>query len=312
MKVRQLEAFQAVVLTGSVTAAANRMNVSQPAVSQLLGQLERICRFKLFDRRGGKFHLTREAEVLYAEVDRMFVNVDRISRVAIAIQENNWGALRIAAFPAIARCLMPEIILQFQKDHPATRFHIQSMRSRTVIDAVAAQHVDIGVSSIAGDRPEVESVLVHTMRAICLLPSQHRLTKRPIIHARDLEGEAFISLGLQDRSKSIVDRVFDQLTIRRKILIESGQSETIYSFVTAGAGLSVVDPLCVYNQNGLSDPRISVRPFLPEVDFGVWIIKQRTPKGYALLEGFEKQMRDMISRSLVDLDSRLKNYSELS
>lgn len=311
MKVRQLEAFQAVVLTGSVTAAANRMNVSQPAVSQLLGQLERTCGFKLFDRRGGKIHLTREAEMLHAEVDRMFVNVDRISRVATAIRENSWGALRIAAFPAIARCLMPEIILEFQKDHVATRFHIQSMRSRTVIDAVAAQHVDIGISSIAGDRPEVESDLVHTMRAICLLPSQHRLAELPSIHARDLEGEAFISLGLQDSSKSIVDRVFDQLTVRRKIPIESGQSETIYSFVAAGAGLSVVDPLCVYNQNGLNDSRVSVRPFLPEVDFGVWIIRQKSLRKYTLLEGFEKQMRDMISKRLMDLDSRLNRSRKL-
>lgn len=114
-----------------------------------------------------------------------------------------------------------------------------------MIDAVAAQHLDIGISSIAGDRPEVESALVHTMRAICLLPSHIGLAERPSIHARGLEGEAFISLGLQDSSKSIVDRVFDQLTVRRKILIESRQSETIYSFVAGGAGLSAVDPLTV-------------------------------------------------------------------
>lgn len=302
MKVRQLEAFQATVLTGSVTAAANRLNVSQPAVSQLLGQLERACGFKLYDRRGGKIVLTREAEALYAEVNRMFVNVDRISRAAAAIRENNWGALRVASFPAFSRCLMPKIILEFLKDHCAARFHVQSMRSRAVIDAVAAQHVDIGVSSIAGDRPEVESTFVHAMRAICLLPSGHRLADRLSIHARDLEGEPFISLGLQDGSKSIVDRVFDQLTVRRKILVECGQSETIYSFVAAGAGVAVVDPLCVYNQNGFSDPRVRVLPFLPEVEFGVWIIKQKSSKPYALLDEFEKRLRGMASAHLIDLN----------
>ncbi|WP_435656653.1 LysR substrate-binding domain-containing protein [Brucella pituitosa] len=305
MKVRQLEAFQAVVLTGSVTAAAARMNVSQPAVSQLLGQLERACKFKLFDRRGGKIHLTREAEILYAEVDRIFVNVDRIARVATAIQENSWGALRVAAFPAVARCLMPEIILEFQIDHVATRFHIQSMRSRTVVDAVAAQHVDIGVSSMAGDRPEVESILVHTMRAICILPAQHRLAQRSCVHARDLEGEAFISLGQQDGSKSTVDRVFDQLSVNRKILIESGQSETIYSFVAAGAGVSVVDPLCAYNQRDLRETQIAIRPFLPEVDFGLWIIKQKHHQNYRLLDEFERKTRETLSTKLSAIDADL-------
>lgn len=292
------------VLTGSVTAAADRMNVSQPAVSQLLGQLERTCGFRLFDRRGGKLHLTREAEVLHAEVERMFISVDRISRIATAIRENSWGALRVAAFPAVARRIVPELILDFQKDHAATRFHIQSMRSRTVVDAVAAGHVDIGISSIAGDRPEVESVLVHTMKAICLLPSAHRLADHHAIQARDLEGELFISLGLQDSSKSIVDRVFDNLTVRRKISIECGQSETIYSFVAAGAGLSVVDPLCVYNQSGFDDRRVVVRPFIPEVHFGVWIIKQKNSRRYTLLEEFETRMREMVSLSLTQIDKK--------
>uniref|UniRef100_UPI0038538074 LysR substrate-binding domain-containing protein n=1 Tax=Paenochrobactrum sp. BZR 201-1 TaxID=3378075 RepID=UPI0038538074 len=266
---------------------------------------ERAIKFKLFDKRGGKIHLTREAEILYAEVDRIFVNVDRIARVAAAIQENSWGALRVAAFPAIARCLMPETILEFQKDHVATRFHIQSMRSRSVVDAVAARHVDIGVSSMAGDRPEVESILVHTMRAICILPFHHPLAQRSCIRARDLEGEAFISLGQQDGSKSTVDRVFDQFSVNRKILLESGQSETVYSFVAAGAGVSVVDPLCVYNQRDMHGTQIAVRPFLPEVDFGLWIIKQKYQQNYGLLNEFEKNTRETLSKKLSEIDTSL-------
>ncbi len=302
MKVRQLEAFQAVVLTGSVTAAAERMSVSQPAVSQLLSQLERTCGFKLFDRRGGKILPTRDAEALYREVRRLFVNVDRIARVATAIKEQNWGSLRIGAFPALARCIIPEIVLGFHEAHPGARFHIQSMRSRTVIDAVAGQNIDLAISSLAGDRSEVESIHIHTMRAVCLLPAQHRLAARPAIHARDLEGEDFISLGLQDSSKSIVDRIFDQLNVHRNIVIESGQSEPIYSFVAAKAGVSVVDPLCVYNQDGLNDPRVAVRAFVPQIDFGVWLIRPKSGREYGILGSFERHLINSLSVRLQAID----------
>ncbi len=305
MKVRQLEAFQAVVTSGSVTRAAARMNVSQSAVSQLLGHLERTCGFKLFDRRGGKILLTREAEALYSEVQRMFINVDRIARVAVAIREQSWGSLRIAAFPAMSRCIVPQIILDFQKDHSETRFHTQSMRSRSVIDAVAAQHIDIGISSMPGDRPEVESTLITTMEAVCLLPASHRLIERPTIHARDLAGENFISLGLQDGSKTIVDRVFDQLNIHRSILIECGQSETIYSFVAENAGISVVDPLCVYNQGRTGDPRIQIRSFSPKVDFGIWLIRAKSSTEYGLIDSFEKRLKTTIFQKLTALNEQL-------
>lgn len=302
MKVRQLEAFQEVVMSGSVTRAAERMNISQPAVSQLLGQLERFCGFKLFDRRGGKIVPTREAEALFTEVRQVFVGVDRIARVATALREQSWGSVRIAAFPAIARRIVPEAILGFQRNHSEARFHLQSMRSRSVIDAVARQHADIGICSMPGDRSEIDSVYVQTMRAVCIVPAAHRLATAPMVHARDLEGENFVSLGSQDQSKNIVDRIFDQLNVSRTISIESGQSETVYTFVIEAAGVSVVDPLCVYNANGLDDPRVRVLRFTPLIDFGVWLIRPKSGRALNLVDNFEISLIKYIADKLSGID----------
>ncbi|MDF2810072.1 MAG: LysR family transcriptional regulator [Microvirga sp.] len=292
MNVRQLEVFQAVMATGSVTRAGALLRISQPAVSQLIGQLERSCGFPLFSRRGSKIEPTREAEALYTEVQRMFVGVGRVARVATALKDRSWGALRIAAFPVMARRVLPSIVTRFCDDRPDARFHVESMRSRSVIDAVATQHIDVGFSVLPGDRAEVESIHLYRVKGVCILPSDHRLASQRVIHARDLAGERFISLGPQDHSRFMIDRIFEDLRISRRMQIETGQSETTYSFVANGAGVAVVDPISVYNY---SDSRVAIRAFEPIVEFDIWLIRPKTARSFGLVESF-------VSYALSELD----------
>jgi DNA-binding transcriptional LysR family regulator len=280
---RQIEAFQAVMATGSVTRAGERLNVSQPAVSQLIAQFERQCGLLLFERHGSKLAPTREAHALYAEVERMFLGVQQIMRVATALRDHSWGVVSIAAFPAIARRVVPDIIWRFCKDKPDTQFRIESMRSRSLIDAVATQQVDIGLSFLPGDRPEVESTRVQRLRGVCILPASHRLCGAAVVRAEDLADENFISLGPQDHSRFMIDRIFDERRVARRIRIEVGQSETAFSFVAAGAGVAVVDPISLYNNS--DDARIVARPFEPVVEFDVWLIRPKASHTSNLVNG---------------------------
>jgi DNA-binding transcriptional LysR family regulator len=284
MNVRQIEAFHAVMATGSVTRAGQRLSISQPAVSQLIAQFERHCGFKLFQRQGSKIAPTREAEALYTEVQRMFIGVGQIARVATALRDQSWGSMSLAAFPAIARRVVPEILWSFCETHPDTRFRLESMRSRSLIDAVAAQHVDIGLSILPGDRPEVESTHLHRLRGVCILPVAHPLAGREVIHARDLTNQNFISLGPQDHSRFMIDRIFDELKVPRRTQIEAGQSETTFSFVAANAGVAVVDPISVYNNN--DDKRIAVSRFEPAVEFDIWLIRPKAARPFNLVDKF--------------------------
>lgn len=300
MNVRQIEAFQAVMATGSVTRAGDRLGVSQPAVSQLIAQLERSCGFSLFERQGGKIIPTREAEALSTEVQRMFIGVGRIARVATAIRNQSWGSVSVAAFPAIARRVLPDIVCRFCDDRPDARFRLESMRSRSLIDAVAAQHVDVGLSVLPGDRPEVESTHLHRLRGVCILPCTHPLAARPVIHAPDLANERFISLGSQDHSRFMIDRIFDELMVPRRMQIETGQSETTCSFVAGNAGVAVVDPVSVYNYR---DPLIVVRRFEPPVEFDMWLIRPKVARPFNLVESFIAFARERLSEFVDELNS---------
>ncbi|CAN7697858.1 LysR substrate-binding domain-containing protein [Caballeronia sp. dw_19] len=283
MNVRQLESFQAVMTAGSLTAAAGMLSVSQPAISQLIAQLERSCGFSLFTRAGTKMRPTREADVLFAEVQRMFIGVGRVANIAKALRDQTWGALSVASFPVLTRRVLPDVVTRFCAERPDVKFSIESMRSRSLVDAVATQQVDLGFSVLPGDRPEVESTYLCTMRGVCILPTGHRLAKRRLIRAKDLDGEAFVALGPQDHSRFLIDKIFEEADVERRIQIEVGQSETACAFVANGVGVAVVDPISVYNNAG---GKFAVCAFEPKMEFDIWLIRSKTARPFALIETF--------------------------
>ncbi len=97
---RQIEAFRAVVLTGGVGMAAKLINVTQPAVSRMIRDLQQQLGLTLFERRGTGLVPTSEALSLYAEVERAFVGLERIAQMADELRTRRAGFLRIAALPA--------------------------------------------------------------------------------------------------------------------------------------------------------------------------------------------------------------------
>ena len=97
MFVRQLEAFRATMMAGTVSGAATLLGVSQPAVSRLLARLEKEIKITLFDRSTGRLAPTREAQILYDQVERTFVSVDKIREIAADIGAARAGHLHIAA-----------------------------------------------------------------------------------------------------------------------------------------------------------------------------------------------------------------------
>lgn len=269
MNARQLETFRVVMRSGSVTRAAEIMRVSQPAVSQLIKTLEMHCGFPLFNRQQGRIFPTPEAEILLAEVERMFVGIDRIAQIAAGLKNRAWGMLTIAVFPAMASRFLPKVVTEYCHGRPEVQISVESRRSRTLIDSVAADKVDMGIGLLPGDHPEVVSEQIYSLAGVCALPLGHPLANTKTINARDLANQRFISLGREDRSRFGVDKVFDDLGIPRQIQIETEQSEAACAFVANGAGVSIVDPFSVYE---FDDREISVRPFEPSVEFNLWAL----------------------------------------
>ena len=166
---RQIEAFRAVVLTGGVGAAASLINVTQPAVSRLIRDLQSHLGLVLFERRGTGLVPTSEALSLYAEVERAFVGLERIEQMATELRTRRAGFLRIAALPALAnahdhgRGLRPERIVNFpdfcvSQDERMPRIGADAVDSFPKVDAV--QPVTMGFVVLEADKRKRANVYV--------------------------------------------------------------------------------------------------------------------------------------------------------
>lgn len=256
------------MITGSATGAGNLLHITQPAISQLLHQLENECGFSLFYRLHNGLRPTPEAKLLYKEVEGLMNTVERVQRVATKLKEGNWGAINVAGFPALAHRFLPEVVAKYKDTRPDITLSVESRRSRTLIDWVATQRVDVGIGLLASDRPDVSSTRLGSYPGVCVFLKDHRLARRKTVHARDLEGENFISLGTEDRSRLKIDKVFENERVHRRIQIEAPQSDIACGLVMHGVGTAVVDPFSAYN----SAPNLTAVPFSPVVSFDLWLL----------------------------------------
>src|SRR3954466_4761585 len=130
MRLRHIEVFNAVMLTGSVSGAARLINVTQPAVSRILQHAELQLGFALFQRDKGRLTATAEALKLYPLIERLFEQLDEVQRLAATLKAgHDDGELRILSVLALSHELLPRAISLFRRKHPAVRIAVQSLHS---------------------------------------------------------------------------------------------------------------------------------------------------------------------------------------
>lgn len=265
MNLRQIEAFRAVMRSGSVTNAAQSMHLSQPAVSRLIADLERSVGFRLFDRiKGSAPVATPEADALYQEVERSFIGLQALRRIADDIRMFRGGQLRIACLPALSTSFVPSVIKQFLQEHRDVRIQLQTRSSSTVRVWVAAQQFDLGLATPAGNLEGLTSDRFLVSRGVCVLPPGHRLALNPVITPQDLQGEPFISLALEDPARTKIDRIFDEARVQRNIVVETQYAMTICGLVMRGVGCAILNPISAVD---FESQGLVLRKFEPAIQF---------------------------------------------
>jgi DNA-binding transcriptional LysR family regulator len=261
---RQIEAFRAVVLTGGVGAAAALINVTQPAVSRLIRDLQNHLGLVLFERRGTGLVPTSEALSLYAEVERAFVGLERIQQMATELRTRRAGFLRIAALPALANGFLPRFVGQFLQDRPKLDIVLSGLVSHAVVASVAQGQCDLGFAEASMEHAAVERERMPPAPFVAVLPERHRLARKKKLRPRDFEGENFISLGPSTLSRFRIDRVFAEHGITRILRIETPLSEIACALAGSGAGVVLCEP---FTATEYATRGIVVRPFEPQIDF---------------------------------------------
>jgi DNA-binding transcriptional LysR family regulator len=278
---RQVEAFRAMMLTGSVTEAAKLMAVTQPAVSRLLRDFRALLKMELFERRGSGLVPTAAATALYMEVERSFVGLERITAAAEEIRSRRTGTLRIAALPALSNGYLPRLAGRFLKDRPNLNLAFFGVISPIVVDWVLNHQCDIGFAEVPIAHSGLPSVRLPALPRVAILPAGHRLAVKAMLEPRDFEGETFVSLSAGSSSRHLIDQAFNRDDVRRVLRVETSLSEIMCGMVSSGLGVAICDP---FTAQEFESRGIVVRGFVPRIDFEFAAVfpPQRSPSPVAL------------------------------
>jgi len=293
---RQVEAFRAVMLSGSVTEAAAVIGVTQPAVSRLLRDFQALLNMTLFERRGTGLIPTAAASALFTEVERSFVGLDRIAAAAEEIRGRRTGTLRIAALPALANGFLPRLAGRFLIDRPNLNLSFFGLISPLVIDWTLNNQCDVGFAEVPIAHAGLSSVRLPALARVAILPEGHRLTAKARLRPADLEGETFVSLSAGSASRYLIDQVFTDADVRRVLRVETSLSEIMCGLVSASLGVAICDPFTAREFDGRG---VVTRPFEPRIafEFAAVFPPQRSPSPVAmdLVEVLKRVLTDMVA-----------------
>jgi DNA-binding transcriptional LysR family regulator len=290
MDIRLLEAFRAVIETGSVTHAAAALGVTQPAVSAQLARLETLLGFALFERSGNRLRPTPEAIAFRAEVDRTLGRIDDLTFAAALLRDGQSGSLAIASHPMAGVSLLPAVVASFVKARPHVRVQLITRNSDVVRGMFPSRMHDIGICELPID-PSGLNVTRYRMRCAAILPKGHALSAHDVITPQLLSGVPFIGMSREWSVYHLVANVFAEARAHLNVIATSEQFAIICNLVAHGAGVSIVDPATA-TQFGGSD--LVVRPFEPVVPYEIAVFHSAdrglSRIGQAFLAAFDSHL----------------------
>ena len=259
---RALRAFHEIVSTGSVTEAARRMGVSQPAVSRLLAQLEQQIGFELFFRDHGRLVPSQDGLLLFEEVDLSLGSVERVYSLIRDIADYRVGQLKLVAPPSFSEGVLPDIVAAFLQRFPRVRLSIDSRSIETSKAMIATRAADGGFVKLPLDRPDLRAEKVVTSATVCVLSADHPLCEHRILTPQLLRGHPLILLGLGRMSRAQIEAAFARAGVRPDVRLETHTVSSACALAERGLGVALVNELLA--KPYLRDCGVT-RPFEPRL-----------------------------------------------
>jgi DNA-binding transcriptional LysR family regulator len=288
---RQVAAFRAVMLTGSITRAASMLHLTQPAVSRLIKEFESTLGLRLFERAGSGIVPTREASIVFGEVERLFTGLDRIMQIAIELRQEPTQAIRIAGFPAIANGFLPRFMAKLHARMPECRTTIFSLPSTSVIDHVVNEKCDLGVATTVTEHPLASVVQLETIPCVVVVPADHPLGARPYLEPKDFADEPFISVSPTVMHLR-VEALFAEHRVVPRIVAQSPQATVACAMASAGMGLTIVDP---FSAEDAKPSGIVVKPLLPVIPYEFAYVLPAKREAFAMITETMKALQEEVA-----------------
>lgn len=240
VSLKHLRAANSVAVYGSFTAAAADLGMTQSAVSRLVLQLERQLGVSLFLRSTRNVILTAPGREFTASIQRLLADLGTQVDNARALGEQIKGRLIISCLLSLTHHVVPEAVLKYRKAHPGVEIHLREGLGSQVYEDVRSGFADFGVGNVTALGQEVVSDDVVQESCFAILPSRHPLRNKSTLSLRELRNEVFVSLPTGSGLRQQIDSVATASGIALKHSTVVEQFGTLYDFVGANVGISIV------------------------------------------------------------------------
>lgn len=261
MNIKKLKCFRAVVIHGSLVAAADVMNLSQPATSRLISTLEGELKLKLFKREKRRLVLTPEGKEFYRETEKILSNLDDLPRIVQEIKAGGTRTLRIVALARLANSLVSPALARFVKEHPDQRFSVDVRGHRDIEQWVAGRHYDIAVALTKPcNHPSVIQRPFFDTDAMVMIPRGHPLEALETVSPAQMAEHDIIALAPGLRPRFQMEEIFHAAGVALDCKIETTSSVLACQMVVEGLGVTIIDRLAAL---AVDQSRFCLRPLSP-------------------------------------------------
>ncbi|KAF1050103.1 LysR family transcriptional regulator [Xylophilus sp.] len=243
MRLRHLEIFHAVMRSGSVSGAADLLNLSQSAASKALAQAEHSLGLTLFKRVQGRLVRTREAEQLFAQTTLLFAQAENVQRLARNLKRNPEDHLRIGCLPSLGLSLLPGAVDAFRRRCPGVSVEILTNNGDALAEQVFAREVDLGICFDMPLKQGLDRIGLGQVRGVHLGPPSCP-PQSGAVRLAELDMNAWIGIGGSDPLAQRIRDVCEQLQVPMPPpAIETRTYYVAAALARQGLGFALVDEL---------------------------------------------------------------------
>jgi LysR family transcriptional regulator, carnitine catabolism transcriptional activator len=291
---RQLRAFVAVAQLGGFTPAAQRLHLTQSALSVLVRELERELGIRLFDRTTRMVRLTDAGREFHGSAEKMLLDLEHAVANSRGLADARRGRVAVAATPLMSSVMLPRIIAGYMAAYPGVTVVLKDAVAGQIRRLVHDGAVDFGIGTFL--TPEsglvTEPLMVDTLVLAC--PRDHALAARARVRWRDLAGLPFIALPHDNAVGELVRDCLKEAGTPVQIAHEVAFLTTVLGMVEAGMGVSVLPS---YGRETIRTHNIAVRRLVePTIRRETSLITRRDRSLSPAAAGLQAHMKEYVRR----------------
>ena len=234
----QLRIFYQTAKYQNCTVAAEKLFISQPAVTAQVKAFEEFCHLKLFKKMGRKIYLTDEGKSLYEYVRKVFEYEKEIEDTIEDMRLLKKGVLRLGTTKTYARSFMPFFISRFRQSYPHIKIHLDEGSSLQMANSLLDFQNEIVIVAKVEDNHQIRFVPFCQEEIVVLLSPDHRLSNRKSITMTELSKEPIIMKEEGSGTRKALNDAFAQKGLVPNILMETNNTDFIKQLVLRGDGIS--------------------------------------------------------------------------